>query len=208
MGGKRRDFVLITIWWVNFNCRAPRSSQVISVMRVMMDLDETFQQLYILLKVHVPVCISVFWPFWWGRIAWKTGASWASEFSLQLQNLKPILRFTQLMRKCPYAHLQSILQSFANVDSNCSYCWAPVGTVVGGLMGVTNGKQGEDKNILPLSSVMHPFLGFRIYCLQEIGNVGFMGLSSFLLSRLFACCICYFGGRHVCVQYIQWLRGY
>jgi hypothetical protein len=60
MGGKRRDFVLITIWWVNFNCRAPRSSQVISVMRVMMDLDETFQQLYILLKVHVPVCISVF----------------------------------------------------------------------------------------------------------------------------------------------------
>jgi hypothetical protein len=66
---------------------------------------------------------------------------------------------------------------------------------VGGLIGVTNGKQGEDKNILPLPSFMHPFLGFRIYCLQEISNVGFMGMSSFLLSRLFACCICYFGGQ-------------
>jgi hypothetical protein len=28
--------------------------------------------------------------------------------SLQLQNLKPILRFIQLMCKCPYIHLQSI----------------------------------------------------------------------------------------------------
>lgn len=82
-------------------------------------------------------------------------------------------------------------------------CWTVQTTVVGGPMGVANGKQGEDKNILPLPSVIHPFLGFKIYCLQEIGNVGFKGMSSFLLSRFFACCICSFGGRHVFVQYIQ-----
>ncbi len=131
MGVKRKDFVLITIWWVNFNCRAPRSSQVISVMRVMMDLDETFQQLYILLKVHVPVAFCMYLSLWTFLVRENCMKDWCQLsfriLSLQLQNLKPILRFTQLMRKCPYTHLQSILQSFANVDSNCSYCWALVG---------------------------------------------------------------------------------
>jgi hypothetical protein len=143
---------------LKFNCRAPRSSQVISVMRVMMDLDETFQQLYILLKVHVPVAFCMYLSLLTFLVRENCMKDWCKLsfgiLSLQLQNLKPILRFTQLMRKCPYTHLQRILQSFANVDSNCSYCWALIGlckpllcTVVGRLMGVTNGKQGEDKNI-------------------------------------------------------------
>jgi hypothetical protein len=104
MGGKRKDLVLITIWWVNFNCRAPRSGQVISVMRVMMDLDETFQQLYILLKVHVPVAFCMYLSLLTFLVRENCMKDWCQLsfgiLSLQLQNLKPILRFTQLMLKC------------------------------------------------------------------------------------------------------------